>query len=142
MLLVLTLLACTGKEDDSGAAVAAPTVTWLSPTDGATVTAGLVSCSIVIDGFALQDPAKHNDGAPAGYIAISVDDAVVLSTGDTTFDLTVGTGPHTLTAQLYYADGDEVSATTTRLCDEEDTDTACAPVVASIAINAGAEGAD
>ena len=136
MLLALALLACTsGKEDDTGS-TAAPSITWLAPTDGATVTAGLVECSLVIDGFSLQDPSKHNEGAPSGYVSVSDNDALALSTGETTFSITLAAGAHTLLAQLYYADGDEVSATTSRLCDEEDTDTACAPVTASIAVTA------
>lgn len=137
MLLALALLACTsGKEDDS-ATTAAPSITWLAPTDGATVTAGLVECSLVIDGFSLQDPSKHNDeGAPSGYVSLSDNDALALSTGETTFSITLSAGAHTLLAQLYYADGDEVSATTTQLCDEDDTDTTCAPVTASISVTA------
>lgn len=135
MFLVLALLACTSKGDDT-AAVAAPTLTWLSPTDGATVTAGDVACSTVIDGFSLTDPGKHNDGAPIGYVEVTVDDVVALDSGATNFTVSLSAGSHTLGAQLFYSDGDEVSANATSLCEEDSTDTTCAPVMAMITVTA------
>ena len=137
MLLALTLLACAGKSEDTGGeAVAAPTIAWLSPSDGDTVAAGDVSCSVVVADFTLDDPAKHNGGAPIGYVEVSVDAAVVTQTGGTTFTLTLDGGVHDLTAQLFYADGDEVSATTVRLCDEDDTDTTCEAALTTIRVTA------
>ena len=137
MILALALLACTVKSDDTGEeTVAPPTISWLSPTDGDTVAAGDVSCSTVIGAFTLQDPAKHNDGAPIGYVSVSVDDVEILTTGDTTFTLTLDAGAHDLMAALFYDDGDEVSANTDRLCDEDDADASCAPVMAMISVTA------
>lgn len=120
--------------DTAEEAVASPTLAWLSPSEGDTFAAGDVACSMVIDAFTLQDPAKHGEGEPVGYIAVSVDAAEVLQTGATTFTLPLEAGAHTLAAALFYADGDEVSATADRLCEEDDTDTTCAPVAASIAV--------
>ncbi len=137
MLLALTLLACSGTSDDTGEeTVALPTISWLSPADGDTVAAGDVSCSTVIEAFTLQDPAKHNDGAPIGYVSVSVDDTEVVTTGATTFRLTLDAGAHALMAALFYDDGDAVSANTEGLCDEEDADPACAPVIATISVTA------
>lgn len=137
MLFTLALLACTSSSDDSGKeAVAPPTLSWLSPAEGDTVAAGDVSCSTVVDAFSLQDPAKHNDGAPIGYIQVSVDGTEVLTTGSTTFTLTLAAGAHTLAAALFYDDGDAVSANSERLCEEDDADTTCAPVAASISVTA------
>jgi hypothetical protein len=137
LLFVLSLLACTSGKDDTGeAAIAAPAISWLTPTDGATVTAGDVDASLVVDEFTLQDPAKHNEGAPEGYIDVAVDGTSAVTTGTTTFTLTLAAGAHDLTAQLFYTDGDEVSATSTALCDEDDTDPACAPVLATISVTA------
>lgn len=137
MFLTLALLACTDKSDDTGTeTVAPPTVTWLAPDDGATVAAGDVACSTVIDAFTLQDPAKHNEGAPIGYVSVSVDGTEVLQAGTTTFTLPLTAGAHDLTAALFYEDGDEVSANADHLCDEEDTDTTCVPVAATISVTA------
>jgi hypothetical protein len=136
MLLLLPLLACTGTEKDSAADIAAPSIAWLAPAAGGTVTAGEVACSTVVDDFTLHDPAKHNTGAPVGYIGVSVDGTEALTSGTTTFGLTLAAGAHELTAQLYYADGDEVIATDTLLCDEDSTDAACVPVVATIDVTA------
>ncbi len=106
MFLLPLLWACSGEAVDDTAGEA-PTIDFLQPTDGATVAAGDVSVSLVVDDFTLQDPAKHNEGAPEGYVAVSVDGAEVLTTGDTQFTLTLDeVGAHTLTAELRYTDGD------------------------------------
>ncbi|MDP2314202.1 MAG: hypothetical protein Q8P41_14965 [Pseudomonadota bacterium] len=103
MLLAL-LLACSGAKDDTGEA--ASSITFLSPAAGATVPAGDVSVSVVVENFVLVSPAKHNEGEAEGYIAVSVDGAEVLQTGDTQFTVTLAAGAHTLGAELYYTDGD------------------------------------
>lgn len=131
-MLFLVLLACSGETESE--AVPAATLAWLTPADGDTVTAGDVSCSLVADGFTLSDPAKHNDGVPVGYIEISVDDEVVLQTGTTTPTISLDAGEHTLSAQLFLADGDEVLTDGTNTCGEDDG--ACAPVIASISVTA------
>jgi len=136
MALLLSLLGCSsGSSTDSGEApVAPPLIEWLNPADGATIEAGDATCSTIIDAFTLADPAKHSEGAPTGYVAVSVDGAEVLQSGATTFTLTLDAGAHELTAALFYADGDEVSANADRLCEEDDTGDTCAPVAATIAV--------
>jgi len=108
MLIPLLFLACTGHPDDTGELAEAPSLSWLTPADGDTVAAGEVACSVVVDDFTLEDPAKHNEGAPIGYISVSVDGAEVLTTGSTNFTLTLTAGAHDLSAALFYADGDEI----------------------------------
>jgi hypothetical protein len=137
---VITLLlgfACAGSDEDTAEeAVAAPTVEWLVPGDGDAVTAGEVACSTVINDFTLEDHAKHSEGAPTGYLSVSVDGAEVLTSGVTNFTITLAAGAHDLTATLHYADGDEVLATDAELCDEEAADRACVPVEASVGVTA------
>jgi hypothetical protein len=100
------------------------------------VSAGDVSCSTIIENFTLDDPAKHNTGAPIGYVSIGVDGTEAMQSGGTTFTLTLAAGAHELSAQLLYADGDEVLASDSALCDEDSTDSACAPVIATINVTA------
>lgn len=130
MLLALMLLAC----DDEVASPA--TLEWLAPADGDTVPAGDVAGTVVVEGFALEDPAKHNEGTPEGYVAVGVDGDEVLQAGGTQFTLTLTAGAHELSAQLFYADGDEVLSSDTAICEEDSADTACAPVMATIAVTA------
>ncbi len=108
-------LACAGPRDSAGADADAttPTVSFVSPKEGDTVPAGALSLSIAVDHFVLEDPAKHNDGEPEGYLVVtwtegSNGDSV--QTGSTTPTLTIATpGAWTLTADLRFADGDELS---------------------------------
>lgn len=137
MFLVLTLLACTGNTDDSGATTSdAPAVSWLSPSNGATVTAGDVPCSTVVENFVLTSPAKHNEGEPEGYISVSVDDSEVTTSSSTNFTITLAAGDHSLMAALYYADGDEVIADSHGVCEEGSTDSGCMPVMGMIDVTA------
>ena len=129
-MFLFALIACSGEEVEEP--VTAPTVQWLSPADGATIAAGTTAASVVVDDFTLESPAKHNEGAPIGYLAISIDGTEVLTTGETTFDLTMDPGAYTLEAALYFVDGDEVTALDGSLC-EEDAE-GCAPVAASVSI--------
>jgi hypothetical protein len=137
VIALLILNACSGNGNDSTAKVfPAPTVAWLSPANDATVTAGDVACSIVVDEFALKDLAKHSIGQPAGHVSVSVDGKTVMQTSSTTFALTLKAGAHDLGAQLLYADDDEVTATADHVCDEEDTDPACVIVTATVSVTA------
>jgi hypothetical protein len=131
MLTLLTLLGCSDEGDDSSQRVDAPTVAWLAPMDGETVKAGDVSCSVVISGFLLEDPAKHNEGEPEGYVAIGLDGTEALKSGDTTFTLALAKGAHALTAALHYADGDEVMGDGEHVCGAGD-ETGCAPIAETI----------
>jgi hypothetical protein len=107
----------------SGGAAETPAVSFLSPADGATVPAGDVAVSVVVEHFALeQDTARlvpwlsvwtpsvayaHSEGEAAGFVRFSLDDVAVGDVYDTQYTLTaVEAGAHTATAELVYADGD------------------------------------
>jgi hypothetical protein len=127
--MFLLLLACgTGEKEET----VAPSLSWLSPRDGESVAIGNLSCALIIESFSLVDPAKHNEGAPIGYVAVARDGIDILDVGSTTFDLNLDAGDHTLGATLYYADYDKVSVKDGLLCDEDED--GCAPVEASIAV--------
>ena len=132
MLLFLGLLACSGGDDT--AAAEAPTVSWLEPADAGSVTAGTVACSLVVEHFTLEDPAMHSEGGAEGYVAVSVDGTVVTETSQTTFDVELAAGAHTLDAQLFYVDGDEVRVADGALCEEDGE--GCEPALASITVTA------
>ena len=125
--MIWTLAMACGQNEEP---VPAATLEWVSPRDGDTTAAGDVACSVAANGFTLSDPAKHNEGQPIGYIEVRIDDAVVLQTGATTFALSLEPGNHTLSAQLFLDDGDEVVTDDEYTCDEDDK--TCEPVVASI----------
>lgn len=109
MFLLATLSACTGATEDSTEAET-PTVEFISPADGDTVTAGDIALSIAVEHFLLTDPAKHNEGEPEGYLQVDWTDGTTsasLETGSTTSTITIATaGSWTLTADLRFADGD------------------------------------
>lgn len=112
MLLLLTL-ACTAGDKDSDV-VPTPVVTILTPSASTVVTAGTPTpVSMVVDGFTLEDPAKHNEGQPVGFLRVSWDDGTEtgsVDTGSTQVDVTVANaGTTTLQATLIFADGDEVT---------------------------------
>lgn len=134
--MLLFLFACNNlKDSDSAVELPPPTIAWLSPLDGDTIAAGTdVSSSVVVENFTLTAPVKHNEGTPVGYLSILSDGTEALQTGETTFivpAIALGVGEHDLTAQIFYADGDEVSASSEALCDEEATE-GCTPVSATI----------
>lgn len=136
-MLVLMLAGCAGKTEET--AEPAPTITWLLPREGSSVTAGDLSCSLIVEGIDLQSPALrpaalHNSGAPIGYLELSLDGVVVLETGETTPTIPVEAGEHTLTAALLYIDGDEVLVNGDALCEEEAE--GCEPVVSEVGFSA------
>lgn len=108
MLLLASLIACTGASDSTETPT--PTVTFVSPHEGDSFPAGDIGLSIAVDGFLLSDPAKHNDGEPTGYLQVDWTDGTTsdsLQTGSTTPTIRIDTaGSWTLTAGLYFADGD------------------------------------
>jgi len=113
-MLILLSLACTASDKDSGSEYPTPVVTILTPSANTEVLAGEpTAVSMVVDGFTLQDPAKHNDGQPVGHLRLTWNDGAEtgqVETGSTQVDVTVTTpGETTLTATLLYADGDEVT---------------------------------
>ena len=84
-MLLLTLLACDGGDDS--VALETPTVSFLSPEDGGSVPVGDLQLSLVVEHFALHDPAKHNEGEPEGFVRLAWTDGAVsdqLDTGSTT----------------------------------------------------------
>ena len=108
-------LACAGPPDSAGADAdaATPTVSFVSPADGDTVAAGDLALSIAVGHFVLEDPAKHDDGAAEGYLVVTWTDGSngdSVQTGSTTPTIPIATaGAWTLTADLRFADGDELS---------------------------------
>lgn len=105
-MLLHLLTACTDAPDT--ATDADPTIAFLLPAAGATVSAGSVDFSVVVENFTLVDLAKHSEGeTPEGYIALSVAGAEALQTGATAFSLLLDTaGVVEVTAELMYTDGD------------------------------------
>lgn len=97
--------ACADK-GDSDTAAAQATLRFVDPLDGDTVTGPSVGFSVVVESFALVDPAKHNEGEAEGYLEVFVDSASVLETGSTQFDLTLSPGAHTVEAALRFSDRD------------------------------------
>jgi hypothetical protein len=110
-MLLLLLLACDGGDDS--VALETPTISFLSPVDGGSVAVGDLQLSIVIEHFALQDPAKHNAGEPEGFVRVAWTDGSVSESrdaGSTTPTIEIpSSGNWTITAALHYADGDEIT---------------------------------
>lgn len=110
MLLLAALIACTGSDSGDSATAATPTVEFVSPADDATVPVGDVALSIAVENFLLTDPAKHNEGEPEGYLQVDWTDGTTpdsVQTASTTPTISIATaGSWTLTADLFFADGD------------------------------------
>jgi hypothetical protein len=110
-MLLLFFLACDSGDDS--VPLETPAVSFLEPADGATVPVGDLQLSIVVEHFALHDPAKHNEGEPEGFVRVGWTDGTAsdeLDTGSTTPTIQLpNAGSWTLTASLYYADGDEIT---------------------------------
>ena len=120
-------VACTDKSADDSAAPA-PTLSFLAPADGATVAAGTVDVTIIVENMTLEEPGAdearatggpllwllpggearaHNEGTTEGYAELSLDGSVVEDMYSTQTQLAdVAAGAHTLGCELYYADGD------------------------------------
>jgi hypothetical protein len=105
---LLTLSAATGCHKDAEDTGASATLEILAPLDGEQVTAGEVVFSVVVEGFSLVTPAKHEEGeALAGWIIAAVDGTDVATDGDTQVALTLDTvGSHTVALRLELEDGD------------------------------------
>lgn len=111
MLISLLLAACTVSSDTGDAESETPVVSFVSPADGATVTAGEVNVSIAVEHFMLVDLAKHNEGEPEGYISFTYaqgDTSETIESGETAFTVALEAGAATLTADLYFEDGDQI----------------------------------
>lgn len=121
-LLLVALAGCNEEVEYN------PTLAFLAPAEAATVAVGDVPVSIVVEDFELEAPEAahatpvplplwlrllvpaaqaHNEGTPAGYCELSLDGAVVTQLAVTQFTLTgVTAGEHTLSGELFFADGD------------------------------------
>ncbi|MSP54314.1 MAG: hypothetical protein EXR69_01705 [Myxococcales bacterium] len=111
LMFSVSFTACTGGGDSGD--LAAPNAVFVAPLDGETVGVGDLALSISVSNFDLSDPAKHNDGEPTGYLQVDWTDGTTsesVRTGSTNPTINIpGTGTWTLTADLYFADGDHIS---------------------------------
>jgi hypothetical protein len=104
LLLLMTLLAC----DDDGEALEPATVTFLVPTEGEAYPTGDLQISLVVENFNLVSP-EHNEGEAEGYVEVTLDNGEPLQTASTTPSVSLDeAGEHTLSAVLFYTDGDAV----------------------------------
>lgn len=111
MFALLTVFACAGSGDSGESLseeVGPATIAFIDPVNGGTVITGDVTFSVDVANFTLEDPAKHNDDQPIGYIQLTLDDADAGIAFDRHFDLTLEGGDHTLLAALMFEDGDEL----------------------------------
>ncbi len=139
MLWIALLAACTteidtGDTNEVEEAPAAPTIAWVSPAAEAEVTS-TVNASVAVENFLLVDPAKHTEGDASGFIRVTVNDAPFGDFGTTTFTLTsLPVGSNVLVAQLFYDDGDEITISEGKVCEEDDATGTCEPVMAIIVV--------
>jgi hypothetical protein len=110
-MLMFLFLACDNGDDS--VAPETPTISFLEPAEDAAVPVGDLQLSLVVDHFMLHDPAKHNEGEPEGFVRVEWTDGTAsdeLDTGSTTPTIDIASaGTWTITAELYFADGDEIT---------------------------------
>lgn len=98
MTLLLALLACSATEDDTATG---PSLSWVTPSDGADISAGTADCTVAVDGFTLGDE---------GYVAYGIGAGNEAGQATTpTFTLDIPAGEATLWAELFLTDGSELS---------------------------------
>jgi hypothetical protein len=127
-VLLLVLLAGCANDKAADTSSTAPSVSFLSPTDGEELADSEVQVSLLIENFTLTTPAAKASGpqwpllllpggvawahseegeTPEGYCALTLDGTPVVNLSETQHTLGgLAGGEHTLGAQLYYADGD------------------------------------
>lgn len=107
LILLVSLVGCNKDAADSAADA---TIEIISPEDGVQVAPGDVNLAVVVEGFTLVTPAKHEEGeALAGWIIASVDGADVGTDGDTQLTVTLAeVGVHTVAVRLELEDGDPI----------------------------------
>ncbi len=123
--LALGLVGCAGGSEEEEFH---PSLSFLSPAEGATVPAGELQVSIVVDDFELVPStvaaaappvgglplwllpsvalAHDEEGVPSGVCELRLDGAVVGTMDGTQLAITVAAGAHELEGELLYADGD------------------------------------
>lgn len=125
LIPLLALAACAGKDEESTEET--PTVSFLAPEEGATVTAGTVDVSLVVAHMTLEDPGAtaaapspildwllpgrparaHNEGEAEGYAELRLDGAAAATVYETQAQIEgVEAGEHSLEVELFYSDGD------------------------------------
>lgn len=127
LLLILSVSGCDGDKDSASS----PSLTFLSPAGGETVTTDTVDVSIVVEDFALVEPEDASARLPAarilplalmsvgtawahegtetleGFCRLTLDGAEVADMVGTQHDLSGLTdGEHTLEGELLYPDAD------------------------------------
>lgn len=121
-LLALLAFGCPQPEQEPPI----PTVSFLSPADGATLAAGEVDVSLLVEDFTLvahtaavtprpppfplslvaQARAHEGEETYEGYAVLRLDDADVATLSETVATVTVEAGAHALEVELFHADGD------------------------------------
>ncbi len=134
LLLILSVWACNGDKDSASS----PSLAFLSPAAGETVTMDTVQVSIVVENFALVAPEEHSSRAPAGMIVplllmpvgtawaheegealegfcrLTLDGVEAADMDGTQHDLAGLTdGEHTLEGELVLSDGDPMDPNVT-----------------------------
>lgn len=117
-MLLSLVLACTSTEPTE-----TPAISFLAPTEGATVAAGDVPVSVVVEHFDLEEETSslsfpllplmpavafaHNEGEAKGFVRFTLDGTDLDDVWDTQYTLVaVAAGAHTVGAELFFADGD------------------------------------
>lgn len=107
--VVVGLAACAGKPGDSAFDPDAPTLTITSPEDGASVPIGPLEVTFEVTNFPLVDPGEHTEFYD-GYIIVQYTTQGYQMTETTsvlTDDINIAdAGEHTISAELYTAEGD------------------------------------
>ena len=128
-LLFALLTACAPEPVDPNP----PQLSFLSPIEASTVATGDVAVSLLVEHFTLVETessarvptsspwplralvaearAHNEEGVPAGYVQLILDEATPIQLADTQTTFTeVTASPHTIRAELFYADGDPLEA--------------------------------
>ncbi len=136
MIALFLLLACGEKDvHDTAEPTTPPTLSFLEPSADATVPAGDVSVSLLVEDFELVEPAAtarvrpgfdptlwlpvsaahaHGDEAARGYVVLTLDggDPIEVSSTQATLSA-VAAGEHVLVGELMHEDGEALDPAVT-----------------------------